>query len=631
MNIEQIQLIHETARDGSLIDAANLAFIAEDINASVSTREEAIAALRTLEMNLAEQKRWHEVAVLLLGHSLFDSRPQFVKDVFEEVVKNHKLIILGSSSSSKTYSCGALFYFHWRADPYWTQVILAGPSEHHLYGNLFSHIVRMHKASVIPMTPDEKAVDINETDMFISMHDALPEMRIRCVLCKYNQTSATGLRGHKPKPRAKPHPVYGRMSRVMELIDEGTHVSPGAFEDIKTTEACINPETDSVKIVIACNPEGVGYKIVELAEPSGGWDAEQVDTLHRWVSEKGYPVLRLDGKRCENVVERRVIYEGLITYESFMDFLRSGEYSGPYWAKGRGFPPLRDNAWTIIPPAWVQSQRGEPMYVGNVTNIAALDTALGGGDKSLWGIGRWGEAAGWTRANGEFEWFVNRTNPDERRTKHVMVLDQIFTLPKSDNTVTMIQEVIGRSKDIKIGPYETAMDRGGNASGVWSHAKKYWGDVLGVDSGERASDSKVLADDLMVAYDVYQLMASELWFATKRWLDPTVGAVLINPAVPPHPIFNQLTTRRYRNIKGGKVQVEPKHEWRARNGGISPDEADVLNLMVAWCRQRGGVTPGMLESKTDTHTTGEIVSLETADEHDSLGTSPEWEPSRLDA
>jgi len=110
--------------------------------------------------------------------------------------------------------------------------------------------------------------------------------------------------------------------------------SPRCIRDIKTTEASINPLSDSVKVVMACNPEGTTYALSKLAEPMGGWDADQVDTLYKWTSAKGYPVLRLDGKKCENVVERRVIYEGLMTHEAFQDFLNSGEHSGPYWAKG---------------------------------------------------------------------------------------------------------------------------------------------------------------------------------------------------------------------------------------------------------------------------------------------------------
>lgn len=646
MNNSDLQLIHEAMVDAvnaakvgddassgeHWIEAANLVLAAEGMDERVADKPEAIKLLRTLENNLAEENKYIEVAILLWGNILFDARPQYVRDVFEEVIANHKLIILGSSSSSKTYSCGALFYMYWRNDPFFTQVILAGPSEDHLYGNLFSHVVKMHRDAVIPMTEDDaKLINVNQTAMSISIEGAIPEAKIRCVLCKQNQISATGLRGHKSKPyRHIPHPNLGNMTRMYVLIDEATSVSPGAFEDIKTTEASWIPGKDNVKIVMACNPEGITYKVIELAEPKGGWDVDQVDTLYRWVSEKGYNVVRLDGKLCENVVQRKMVYEGLLSYDVYLDFLKSGEHSGPYWAKGRGFPPLKDNAWTIIPPSWMQSQRGEPIFVGNVKSIGALDTALNGGDKALWGVGRWGEAAGWTKLNGEIEWFVNRANPDQRITKYCLVVDQLFQLPKSDNTVTIIQELMGRAKQMEIPAECVVLDKGGNASGVWSHAKNFWGDVLGVDNGERATEDKVLSDDKMVPYDLYERIATELWFATKRWLDPVVGAVYFSPHLPTAPLFHQMTTRRYRNIKGGKVQVEPKHEFRARNGGVSPDEGDVVNLMVHWCRQRGGATPGIMEEK-DTGDGLEHVSQQNLDEPDRLETEAAWTSNRLDS
>lgn len=546
---------------------------------------------------------------------------------------NHRFLLGDFTVTHNTFSCGVLYLLYWRNDPYWTAIKLAGPSEVHLYGNLFSHIVALHRSSVIPMTEDDaRMVNINETDMFISMRDAIPEMRIQCVLCKQNQISATGLRGHKPKPyRTEPHPKLGKMTRIYILIDEGTHVSPGAYNDIKTTEASINPDTDSVKIVMACNPEGIDYRIVELAEPEGGWDIEQVDTLFKWKSAKGYNVLRLDGARSENVIERKIIYEGLMSYDVYLDFLKSGEHSGPYWAKGRGFPPLKDNAWTILPISWAQSQRGEPIYIGKVTAIASIDTALGGGDKALLGVGRWGEAAGWRDIKGETIWFVNRADPDKRITKHVMVLDQIFQLPKTDNTVEIMQEVMGRCKQLGVEPFNVAMDKGGNAAGVWSHAKKYWGDVLGVDSGERASEEKVLADDQMVAYDIYERTATELWYIMRRWIDPIVNAILINPIVPTQPMFTQLTTRRYRNIKGNRIQVEPKHEWRVRNQGQSPDEADILNLMAFWCHKRGGVLPGVMETPKDVPEDSTPISVKTVDEPDSLDEGKNWEGGKLAA
>lgn len=551
-----------------------------------------------------------------------------------EIDGNRRFLLEDFTVTHNTFSCGVYFYLQWRMDSYWTAVKLAAPSEDHLYTNLFSHLVALHKGAVIPMTDnDAENVKVNETDLFISMKDALPEMRIQGVLCKQSQISAGALRGHKPKPYRKPaHPKYGNSTRLLILIDEGTQVSPGAFQDIATTEASIDPGMDNVKIVMPCNPEGITYKIVQMAEPEEGWDPEQVDTLYSWVSKQGYPVLRLDGKRFENVVERRTIYPRMLTYEAFLGFLRAGEHSAAYWAKGRGFPPLKDNAYTIIPPSWVQSQRGEPIYVGKVDNIAALDTALSGGDKAILGIGRWGEAAGWTHMNGETEWFVNRADPTQKINKHVMVVDQLFQLPKTSSATEMVQELMGRCNGMGIPPENVVLDKGGNAAGVWSHARTFWGDVLGIENGVKASDERVLSDDQMTAYDTYNLKATELWFAFKRWLDPVVCAILIHPIIPSSPLFTQLTTRRYYNVKGGKVQVEAKEIYRARNQGHSPDEADVCLLLCEWCRQRGKVLPGIMEkNKDDTPGDTVRVSLQNADEQEPLGTQGEWQPNRLDA
>lgn len=645
--LQQIQIVHETMAEAveasrvndevtaerCWIEAAQLALAADNIDEKIDNKQEAIELLQTLEKNLANEGRFIEVAVLLWGNGMFDSRPSVVRDVFEEVTKNSRLIIFGASSLGKTFVCGVLFYLEWRRDCYWTAVKLAAPSEDHLYTNLFSHLVALHKGAVLPMTDDDaNKVKVNETDLFISMADALPEMRIQGVLCKQSQISAGALRGHKPKPYRRPlHPKYGNSTRIFILIDECTQVSPGAFEDIKTTEGSIDPGMDNVKIIMACNPEGTTYKIVQMAEPEEGWEIEQVETLFKWTSKQGYPVLRLDGKRFENVVQRKTIYPRMLTYEAFLQFLKAGEHSASYWAKGRGFPPLKDNAWTLVPPAWMQSQRGEPVYIGRVEVIGVLDTALGGSDKALFGVGRWGEAAGWRKFDGTVEWFVNRANPDQRINKHVAVLDQIFQLPKSNSTVEIVQEVMGRCKQLEIPAYNVCMDSTGNAAGVWSHAQKFWGDVLGVEFGRGATDSMILSDDKLSAEETCDGLVTELWVAMKKWLEPVVCALLINTTVPTSPLFHQITTRRYRNVKGGRIRIEPKHEYRLRNSMVSPDEADVLTLLTFWCRQRGKVLPGIMEkTKDNAQDDFERVSLQNADDEKNLSDT-DWEPNKLEA
>jgi len=639
ISIEQLQIIHEAASeidagDQRWIDAANLALAADGIQERVNSAHEGRAVLQTLEKNLASEGNFMHVAVLLWGNGMFDSRPECVRSVFRKVRENSRLIIIGASSQSKTFSAGVYYYLEWRRDPYWTAVKLAAPSEDHLYTNLFSHLVALHRASVIPMTDDDSArVKVNETDLFISMTDALPEMRIQGVLCKQSQVSAGAMRGHKPKPYRKPHhPKWGNSTRLFILIDECTQVSPGAFEDIKTTEASIDEGMDNVKIVMCCNPEGVSYKIVQMAEPEDGWDAGQVGSLFEWTSKLGYPVLRLDAAKSENVTERRVVFPRLMTYEAYQGFLRAGEHSASYWAKARGFPPLMDSAYNIVQPPWMQSQRGEPIYVGRVRSIAVLDTALGGADKALLGVGRWGDASGWRKPDGTIEWFTSRADPEMRINKHVAVLDQIFDVPKTNSTVEVIQHVMGLCKRLGIQPEDVAMDQTGNAAGVYSHAKKYWGNVLGVNFGEGASSEPVLAEDQLMASDIYDGKVTELWFAMARWLDPVVCALLINPIVPQHPLFSQVTTRRYRNVKGGRVRVEPKEEYRVRNSAPSPDEADLLCMLVEWCRRRGGWTPGISERETgDSGDDFTPVAIENAEDGDGSISSAEWTPNRLDS
>jgi len=633
MNIAQIQMIYQSLAENDMVGAANLALAADDIEGTVAGKKEAFEVLKTLERNLADEGRFLEIATLLWGNEMFDSRPQCVRDVFEEIATQNKTVIIGASSMSKTFSAAINLYLRWRIDSYWTAVKFAGPSEDHLYTNLFSHLCALHRRAMLPITEDDtKRVVINETNMLIRMADSLPEMGIQGLLCRQNHTSSGSLRGHKPKPyRTEKHPKYGSFTCLYILIDEGTQVPAGAFEDIKTTEASINPAADNVKIIIACNPEDVSRAVVKMAEPEEGWDVAQVDTLYKYIGKSGYHVLRLDGKKCENVVQRRVVYPGLMTYESFLGFLKAGEHSGSYWAKGRGFPPLQDNAWTVVPPAWMQSQRGEPIYTGKVRNIAVLDPAGAGADKVLMGVGRFGESAGWRKMDGTIEWFVNRANPDQRITKHCAVLDQIFQLPKTNSTVETVQEVMGRCKMMNIGPEDTCFDCTGMGAGIWGHAKKYWGDVLGVNFGNRASETKVLTEDQLTAYDMYDGKVTELWWAMRRWLDPVVGALYINPIVPNSPLFSQVTTRRYRNVKGGKVRVEPKEEYKARSGGVSPDEADLLTLLVEFCRERCGVIPGIQESKEGerNHEDYQKVSLQNADEPETLSGS-DWEPNRLE-
>jgi hypothetical protein len=178
-----------------------------------------------------------------------------------------------------------------------------------------------------------------------------------------------------------------------------------------------------------------------------------------------------------------------------------------------------------------------------------------------------------------------------------MMLDQMFELPKSGDTVQLMQEIMGRCKALEISPEWCALDGTGNSMGVVSHALQFWGNVLPIYWNEGATERPVLWGDKQMASALYDGIPSELWFAAKNWINPLVNAIIINPLIGANPLNSkislvaQLTSRRFRF--GKKLKVEGKDEFKSRNGGMSPDEADVLVMMCHLCRMRGGALPGI--------------------------------------
>jgi hypothetical protein len=81
-------------------------------------------------------------------------------------------------------------------------------------------------------------------------------------------------------------------------------------------------------------------------------------------------------------------------------------------------------------------------------------------------------------------------------------------------------------------------------------------------------------------------------FAFKEWLNPDICAILIHPQISPNPINTQMSTRRFCYVKGGKMKVESKPEFKSRNQR-SPDEHDSMIMLPFLIRSRAKVLPGM--------------------------------------
>ncbi len=596
MTIEQAKVLHNMCAADHWEKAAQtlMGFVGRE--SKLFTKASAIKAMQGLVQYLLDNGQYLEAATLQWGPTVFIAEPESVVRSFKAVHENSKILVMGGASLGKSYSVGAWMALDYIRDPLYTSVKLAAVSEKHLKENLYPHVAKLIRSCVVPC---KYKIDFKESDLWMGVKEAGFEFGISGLAFKQSQETSGQFKGYKAMPVNRiPGSRLGTSSRLRVLLDEAQNVVGGPFQDFNSLTASISG-VDKIKIVCAFNPENTSCKVVQLAEPDEGWNIEDLDSRYDYDSKSGWRVCRLDAARCENVIQRKVIYENLQTYEGFMGYLKAGGDSSPsYICFARGFPPMVGTVNTIIPPQWPQQQRGEATFVDNPQVCAGIDLAFMGKDTAQMAYGRWGLASGWKDHLGQFTTFKDRANVAQDKPRHVLQIDVILPLQKHDDTVKMAEEIIAKCKMLGIPPEWVAIDRTGYGFGTWSHLNKVWGEVFGVSWNEKATERKIVAEDMDSAEKQCDGVMSEMWWAFRRWLDPRCCAILINPIIPPQPIHTELTSRRYKTGKNG-IKVEPKEEYMARNQS-SPDSVDACMMLVHVVRKNSDVIPGLHEEQRPT-------------------------------
>ncbi len=122
----------------------------------------------------------------------------------------------------------------------------------------------------------------------------------------------------------------------------------------------------------------------------------------------------------------------------------------------------------------------------------------------------------------------------------------------TETVANAIWDFAGHDRGVRI-----KIDEGYNP-GVADRVRDKGGNVVAVSFGQQAKDK-----------DKYPNAISEMWFEF-----PVDDA-----EIPDDPeLMRQLSGRRYTYDKAGRKMVEPKDEYKKRNGGRSPDRADGLLL-----------------------------------------------------
>lgn len=526
-----------------------------------------------------------QAAQLLWTPTQFSPDPQYTKDLWKLYEETSMGLVMGAASCGKSFSLGVRLYLEYLRDPEYTAIKVVGPSEKHLEANLFSALVGLHTGASLPCpgTVGELFIGLDRRNMLGS---------IAGVIIPVGQVRKAGrLQGMKRKPRPHAHPIFGALSRLFVFVDEVENVPKGLWNDV---DNLLSQSTESVggfKIFAAYNPTDLSHEVAKRAEPPFGWESLNPEEHFRWKSRRGWDVLRLDGEKCENVVQGKVIFPGLQTRAGLEAIAKNagGRDSAGYATQGRGMYPVQGITVTIIPPGMFPKWRGEFLWYEEPKPAASADLALEGLSAAIYTLGRWGKASGMKllpnleNPKGVIVMFKDKMGKVVPR--YALQADSQHALPKGDS-IAMAHRLIELNKKAGVKPEFFACDRTGHGAGTADIIKHEWGpQIADVNYSQGASKEKLMIEDTQTCEESYDRMASELWFALRAFGE--YQYLLINPAMGVSQLTQQVTQRRMKTA-GKKSHVESKKDYKDR-GFESPDEADSLTLFVHAARRGSGI------------------------------------------
>lgn len=356
MKIPECRTIHSLLVEEKWNDAGNMILSALGSKPRTLTKAQSLTICRGLTQHLLDNDQYLEVATLQWGSDMFNTEPESSRRVFNAWHTKNKILLMGASSMSKTFSSGAWLVLDWMRDPLYTTVKLAAVSENHLNDNLFAHVRRLLNNCAIPLPYDIHFLD---SDLWFGVRGAGYEFGFSGLAFKQSQETSGQFKGYKILPVRKiPHPKFGAMSRLRVLGDEGQNWPGGPFKDFNSLVASMGDD-HLIKLGVAFNPEDQARTVVQMAEPDQGWLDEDLDRLYDYTSKQGYSVVRLDAAKSENVVQRKRVFHGLQTYEGYLSYLKAGgDNSANYYCVDWKTKALSKRGWL----SYQEISQGDELY-----------------------------------------------------------------------------------------------------------------------------------------------------------------------------------------------------------------------------------------------------------------------------
>lgn len=556
--------------------------------------------LTTIFYTLLAMGDLEAAASLTWSRTQFSLRPASARRIWELYDEEMLLLIQGGGSVGKSYTLSARGILDFARDPEYTLFRVVSVTAGHAKLNIFAQMQELHKRSLIQLPG-------TVTSDKITCDPASDISGIHLVAIPQGDSGKGRIRGIHPKPRPKPHPVFGNLTRTRIMLDECEEIPSGVWEElgnaILTVEAGDN---DRIKIMGASNPKDQASEFGKRCEPQGGFKYDSEDT--EWYSVRGWKVYRIDGQNTENVVEKRVVEgcEGLVTYDGFHKLIQNsgGEGTAEYWTMCRGqFPPY-GHSTAIIPRMQLDKFRGDWIFEGPTTEVISCDSSLSGGDATVLTYTQFGMAKSFRGLDG-------KTVEVHKSPRLVLQFDHQVSVPVQPDSMAIargIQREIGPDVD----PNWFAIDATGTADGCASALADGMGDILQIVYSQAASTTTLMDEDARVAIDMFVNCRAEMYYCFKAWLD--AGLICISSACK-EDMLKELSGVRGEQT-GKKYKVERKDAYKKRNKGKSPDHADSAIQSVHIVRIRGDIIQGYLAGHKKATTLEDMVFKNEVSEFD---------------
>lgn len=559
------------ALEQDVVEAANYAsYHWTNSKHKITSTDEAETHIKSLLHGALSRNKFAEAAVILWGKKLFTPEPHFVDLVWGALLSSSEVLVQGAGAVGKSYNIAILYLLKFAQDPRWTCIKVLSVTQKHAKTNIFAHMKNLHQQSIIGLPGEvlSDIIDVGDDKQGIQL-SAIPQ----------GEDGSGRLRGFHPVPRPNTHPQFGNLSRVFALLDECEEIPGGVWEDIDNMLST-KFDIEHVQVAGATNPKNRNSKVGLLCEPEGGWGTVCIDGSERWKSKRGWDIVRLDGAECENVKQKRIVYEGLLSWEGYKRLLLAGDKDPTYYTMGRGWFPEDTVELTVIPSSFIDRAKREYVFAGPTVFCGALDVALEGGDAPIFTVGKFGEVIG-DNIEGMYE-----------KPKFGVQVEQQIRF-KNGDTVQIVNQTRDAAKALSIGHEWLAVDCTGNGAGVHDLLKLVYGpSVLGVNYGMAATDRRVLDDDTRLANEMYHKIVTELFFSMRKYIE--FGYLMFSETVNMDMLVKELTTRKFKQHGKGLVLVESKKEYMKRTLNPSPDHADSLAILVHLIRMRSKHRAAML-------------------------------------